>query len=134
MPVVIKASDNGFVDAAKKLICLPSYLRPTNERRDSLMRSAAAVATAPTFYQVAGSPALLNEMTSSDFTHLNDTNTVPATSGDATWVYECDMTITTDRTSISKNLVVTVFEPTSTVVMLGGASLFSMHRCGDAQV
>ncbi len=45
MPVVIKKSDNGFVDATRKLICLPSYLGLVGERRDALRR-AAAVASA----------------------------------------------------------------------------------------
>src|SRR5580704_4018382 len=45
MPVVIKKSDNGFVDPTRKLVCLPSYLGLVGERRDALRR-AAAVASA----------------------------------------------------------------------------------------
>jgi len=46
MPVVIKASNNGFVDATKKLICLPSYLGLAGERREALRRAALATAAA----------------------------------------------------------------------------------------
>ena len=46
MPVVIKASNNGFVDATKKLICLPSYLGLAGERREALRRAALTTAAA----------------------------------------------------------------------------------------
>jgi PEP-CTERM motif-containing protein len=46
MPVVIKASDNGFVDAGKRIVKLPSYLGLVGERRDALRRAAAAATAA----------------------------------------------------------------------------------------
>src|SRR5208282_4172820 len=46
MPVVIKKSDNGFVDATRKLVCLPSYLGLVGARRDALRRAAAAASAA----------------------------------------------------------------------------------------
>jgi hypothetical protein len=133
MSVGLKASNNGFVDATKKLICLPSYLMPTNERHDSLKRSAAAVPCTPTFYKAALNPSPLNEMASINFTYLNDPSTVPVTGADAMWTCEWDVTSPIDNGITSKNPSVTAPDPVSTMVMLGGAPLFSMHRGGDGQ-
>jgi hypothetical protein len=59
MPVVIKKSDNGFVDATRKLICLPSHLGLVGAQRDALRRAAvtATAAAAAAAFSFTSLPA-----------------------------------------------------------------------------
>jgi hypothetical protein len=40
MPIVMKSSDNGFVDATRKIVCFPSHLQPRFETKETLSHNA----------------------------------------------------------------------------------------------
>ena len=84
MPIVMKKSDNGFVDTTRKLICLPSYLGLVGERRDALRRAAAtASAAAAAALSFASVPAQGNVVNLSNGGVTAQVNTGAATGLDS---------------------------------------------------
>jgi hypothetical protein len=83
----------------------------------------------PNSYQAAAGSTLLSDLTSGSFDGLNDTNTVSTGSNDAAWAFEWDFTIPDGSSvQISKNVNVTVPEPATISLAIGGMSLLSLRR------
>jgi hypothetical protein len=84
---------------------------------------------APNAYQAASGSTLLSDLTSGSFAGLNDTNTVSTGSNDAAWAFEWDFTIPSGSSvQISKNVNVTVPEPATISLAMGGMSLLTFRR------
>jgi hypothetical protein len=83
----------------------------------------------PNAYQAAAGSTIINDLTSSSFVGLNDTNAVSTGANDAAWAFEWDFTIPADSSvQVSKNVNVNVPEPATISLAMGGMSLLSLRR------
>jgi hypothetical protein len=93
--------------------------------------SEVNVTPAPNSYQAGAGNAIINALTSTSFAGLNDTNTVGSGANDAAWAFEWDFTIpASSSVEVSKNVNVTVPEPATISLAMGGMSLLALRRRG----